>query len=483
VAALVWTLMPDLTNAEMETLVFENCENIDALNPGLEGKLGHGRISASNMLATHFPHLTFVSAGVTGDDDGDGRLERNETGDLIITIANSEDWATALGIRGYVHTDDPHLTIPDDSIDFGDLMPGADTNNSAHPLEISADNTIEQPYVADLTLDLTTENGFEVSVDFRIPIERPPLLFVDDDNGLYYDAQFTGDFGQLGVPFDSWNTEADGPLDALTISYYQEIFWYCGNEDSATLTGDDQTALAAFLDGGGKLALVGRLIDRDLRDDPFYADYLHCSTGNLDSSGRGLTGVSGDSISDDTDLLLVGSCAGNGHLGQSRIVPLQGASVVYTYNADGRAAAVRYGDTTTYQVIYCAFALEAACGASGTDHHRVVVQRILEWFRGHSLSATPPAVPSVPRQYALLGNFPNPFNPTTTVRYEVRAVGHVTLTVHDILGRLTVTLVDGVASVGTHDVRFDGSSLASGVYFVHMAAPGYTDTKKMVLLK
>jgi len=483
VAALVWTMMPELTNAEMETLIYDNCVNIDALNPGLEGKLGHGRISASNMVGTRFPHLSVIDITLTGDDDGDGRLERNETADLIFNIENAENWATALGIRGLVQTDDPHLTVSEDSIYFGDLLPGAETDNWDFPVEISADNTIEQPYVADLTLGLTTETGYEVSIDFQIPVERPPLLFVDDDGGLYYDAQFSGDFEELGVPFDSWSTVADGPLDALTISYYQEIFWCCGNEETATLTADDQAALATFLDGGGKLALGGRLIDRDLRDDPFYANYLHCSTGSLDSSGRVLSGVLDDPISGETNLLLVGSCANNGTAEQSRIVPLEGASVIYTYDADGRPAAVRYGDTTTYQVVYCAFALEAACGASATTHHRVVVQRILEWFRGHPLSAVPPVAPSVPEQYALLGNFPNPFNPTTTVCYEVRASGHVTLTVHDVLGRLTATLVDGPASVGTHRVRFNGSSLPSGIYFVHMTAPGYSGTNKMVLLK
>ena len=243
------------------------------------------------------------------------------------------------------------------------------------------------------------------------------------------------------------------------------------------------TALAAFLDAGGKLALIGRLIDRDLRNDSFYGDYLHCASGELDSLGRQLTGVEGDEISDGTSLLLLGSCANDGGTNpQSRIVPLAGASTVFTYNEDDGVAAIKYGDSTTYQVVYFAFALEAACGVSGTTHHKIITQKVLEWFQ-QPLTAEPPEARSLPAQYALLGNYPNPFNPTTTIRYDVRTPGQVTLKVYDVMGRLTATLYDGRAQVGRHQVQFDGSGLASGIYFVQMIAPGYSSANKMVLLK
>jgi hypothetical protein len=267
------------------------------------------------------------------------------------------------------------------------------------------------------------------------------------------------------------------------MSEYQEIFWSCGNENSATLTNDDQIGLATFLDGGGKLALIGRLIDRDLYDDAFYANYLHCETEGLDSvGGRELSGVAGDEISDGTNLLLVGSCSNNGQLEQSRILPLPGASVIFTYNGDHGNGAIRYGDSTTYQVVYCAFALEAACGSNMTSHHRVIVQRILEWF-GHPMSGARSIPVSLPENYALLGSFPNPFNPLTTICYDVRAPGHVALKVYDIQGRLVETLFDGTAQVGSHSIQFDASSLASGIYFVRMTAPAFADTRKMVFLK
>ncbi len=484
-AALIWNLFSELTNVEVESLVLNNCQNISSLNPSIPpNKLGRGRISAPKMLASRLPHISIVGTSILGDNDGDGRLERNETGNLVITVANDSGWAPALNLRGRLREDDPHLTLGNDSAFFGDLMGDMETDNMDFPIVVSADAGIEGAYWARFMLDLTAEAGFETSLDFQVRIEWPALLLVADDSARTYHAQYEADLESLGVIYDKWSVLTDGSLATATIAHYREIFWVCGEEDSLTLTSDDQASLGTFLDGGGKLALFGRRIDRDLYDETFYANYLHCASLSPDSAAvlRSLTGVTGDAVSDGTTLLLAGSCSDNGNRAQSRIVPLEGATAIYTYNGDRGNAAIRYGDTTTYQVVYFAFALEAACGSNMTTHHRVVIERILQWFN-HPLSVVPPVNLVLPQQYALLGGFPNPFNPTATIRYDVRAPGHVALKVYDIQGRLVQTLADGMAQVGSHSVRFDASSLGSGIYFVQMTAPGFSDAKKMILLK
>ncbi|HUI30019.1 MAG TPA: M4 family metallopeptidase [Candidatus Acidoferrales bacterium] len=91
--------------------------------------------------------------------------------------------------------------------------------------------------------------------------------------------------------------------------------------------------------------------------------------------------------------------------------------------------------------------------------------------------------PSTPLKFELGQNYPNPFNPSTVIGYQLAAVGHVTLSVYDILGRKVMTLVDGVETPGNHEVRFDGSSLASGVYFYRLTTDNFSATKKLVLMK
>jgi photosystem II stability/assembly factor-like uncharacterized protein len=85
--------------------------------------------------------------------------------------------------------------------------------------------------------------------------------------------------------------------------------------------------------------------------------------------------------------------------------------------------------------------------------------------------------------YTLSQNYPNPFNPTTTISYQLMAANFVNLRIYDILGREVGTLVNEVRQPGTYVVRFDGSGLASGVYFYKLQAGRFVDVKKFVLLK
>jgi hypothetical protein len=83
----------------------------------------------------------------------------------------------------------------------------------------------------------------------------------------------------------------------------------------------------------------------------------------------------------------------------------------------------------------------------------------------------------------LVAASPNPFNPTTAISYQLSDARHVSLKVYDIAGRLVATLVDGTSEAGTHQVTFDGSNLASGVYLYTLQAGSHTTTGKMVLMK
>ncbi len=103
----------------------------------------------------------------------------------------------------------------------------------------------------------------------------------------------------------------------------------------------------------------------------------------------------------------------------------------------------------------------------------------------YSLDSTTGVTESVetPDRYLLDDNFPNPFNPTTTISYRLPIAGHVVLDVYDVLGRKVVTLVDGRQNAGCYSVKFEGSKFASGVYFYRLTSGGYSSVKKMLMLK
>ncbi len=88
-----------------------------------------------------------------------------------------------------------------------------------------------------------------------------------------------------------------------------------------------------------------------------------------------------------------------------------------------------------------------------------------------------------PQQFVLEQNYPNPFNPSTTIHYALPYRSHVTLTVFNTLGQKVAELINGEMDAGHHEVRFDGSRLASGVYFYRIQAGGYVETKKLCFIR
>ncbi|MCX6163260.1 MAG: T9SS type A sorting domain-containing protein [Ignavibacteriae bacterium] len=113
------------------------------------------------------------------------------------------------------------------------------------------------------------------------------------------------------------------------------------------------------------------------------------------------------------------------------------------------------------------------------------------FFRRHAnISISIKNNSEVCKDYSLFQNYPNPFNPTTNIKYQITntsnvksEMSNVKLIVYDILGKEIITLVNDKQSAGIYEVTFDGSRLASGIYFYKLQSGDFTQTRKMVLLK
>ncbi|MBS1494106.1 MAG: T9SS type A sorting domain-containing protein [Bacteroidetes bacterium] len=89
----------------------------------------------------------------------------------------------------------------------------------------------------------------------------------------------------------------------------------------------------------------------------------------------------------------------------------------------------------------------------------------------------------IPDKFKLAQNYPNPFNPTTNIKFSIMEKGEVNMNVYNTEGKLIQTLVNKVLPAGEYEYTFDAAALNSGVYFVTIQANGFTDSKKMVLVK
>lgn len=116
-------------------------------------------------------------------------------------------------------------------------------------------------------------------------------------------------------------------------------------------------------------------------------------------------------------------------------------------------------------------------GPNGTPVHQRTI----------ALTVTPVGLSTneneVPKEFYLYQNFPNPFNPSTQIRFDLPKAGLVNLSVYDLTGRKVADIMNGNISAGKHNIDFNASNLSSGVYFYRIETPDFTSIKKMMLIK
>lgn len=125
--------------------------------------------------------------------------------------------------------------------------------------------------------------------------------------------------------------------------------------------------------------------------------------------------------------------------------------------------------------------VKLADGSDSTGQH--IVFDAVKWSYYNGISDVGDSFNSVPEEFVLHQNSPNPFNPVTTISYTLPEQTYVILKVYDVSGNEVITLTEGVQSSGKHRVSFNAGALSSGVYFYSIIAGEYNASKKMLLLK
>jgi hypothetical protein len=155
----------------------------------------------------------------------------------------------------------------------------------------------------------------------------------------------------------------------------------------------------------------------------------------------------------------------------------RGASI-YNSTDNGATFNTQYTRSLTYQAMDLKL--------SGTTIRGIAVTNagvISRYDETSVVTGVTPVTTTAPDSYKLSQNYPNPFNPTTKINFALPKSGLVTLKVYDMLGKEVATLVNEVKNVGTYSVDFNASTLSSGIYFYKVSVNGFSEVKKMMLIK
>ncbi len=108
---------------------------------------------------------------------------------------------------------------------------------------------------------------------------------------------------------------------------------------------------------------------------------------------------------------------------------------------------------------------------------------ILELARWTNLIGIQGISAEIPKEYKLYQNFPNPFNPSTTINFDIIKAGNVKIVLYDVLGREVKTIVNENTEPGRFKVVFNADNFASGLYFYRITSNDFTDVKKLLIVK
>jgi hypothetical protein len=177
-------------------------------------------------------------------------------------------------------------------------------------------------------------------------------------------------------------------------------------------------------------------------------------------------------------------CVTGGYVYRGTSVPVLRGKYIYADFASGRIWALTMNGASPPTNVLL---LDSPYGISafGEDRHHELY--IVSYSDGKLYKLTGPATivrtPPGPAAFSLSENFPNPFNPTTTIRFQLPESSVIRLSVIDLTGHEVAVIVNGTEPPGEHEVTFDASDLASGVYLCRLRAGSNVQTRKMLLLR
>lgn len=346
------------------------------------------------------------------------------------------------------------------------------------PVDVNSGTIVMDVANSDVSVQKTAE--------YYVAAEGIDGLIIDDDGGEDFEHYYTDldpMISHFVLPYD----RLVGKLEYSQVATFSLIMWSVGWA-FPSLTPDDITLLEEYMDNGGYLFITGQDIGWDLTDSQsdnatqqtrdFYNNYLHADFISDDTNILDIQGVDGDAIGDGLSFSITGGDGANNQQYPSEIAPYgDNAEIIMKYQGTEKGAAVK-AETENYKVVYFAFGFEAI---STQENRQAVMNKIFDWFDIET--SIEDYIPSA----NVLTNSPNPFNPVTTIEYNItNSTSQLTLKIYDIHGR---TVLSEVLSNTSGKYKWNGTDMnsnqvSSGIYFYTITSDNKPlISNKMMLIK
>jgi len=436
--------------------------------------------------------------------DGDGVPEAGETIHVYASVANL--LRTGYNPRLTLATNNPGVTFTVPMVTLPSALGGLIQSNPT-PMEFVVGDTVT-PVIDSFFVTVTTDslegvtgtNEWSTVFGIEQQVGASQVLIVDDDRGDDRELKYQEAFYAIRIPVRTWSVQASGTPQLSDLAGYNMVFWHTSKDAGETvLDAGKMAVMKSYLDGGGNLFLstLSGIADINSTDPALLTDYFRASVVATDFFFQ-FVGLDGSQVCQDTKYRF------NNDFGTPQISYFEAISGgEAAFRSDKPLATDQIWGVThnsgTYKTVLLSVPAEYINNGlvvSGFASIDTLLIRTMNYFGGIATAVYDgSSFGTLPQSFELRQNFPNPFNPTTVIRYTLRSTGgageqpaRTRLTIYNALGREVKTLVDATQIPGTYEVEWsgnadDGHKVASGIYFYRLERGDEAQSMKMVLLK
>ncbi len=445
------------------------------------------------------------------DDDGsiyhNYRMDPGETVKIKFKIVNKGD-DIAPDVVGILSTNDPYMTVLDSTAEFGTIEPDTNLVNDSDTYTVTVSEDCPQKYNAVFTLKLSTQNGlypYSKIDSVTLPVSMPSVFDPTGPDLHGYYAYSSNDVLWDQRPEFNWKelegigTEIQKPGN---MNYYRKIvnlpftFKYYGKDFSNI-----------GINGDGWIAFGGDTLTKSQNHPlPSQDGILNMCTAFWDdlfsnqarNYGKLLYYTDTENHSFIVEWSKVPHFSDTSDIETFQIIlrdpafyqtPTGDGEIIFQYKQVEEPGSCTIGIEDSTETIALQYLYNESYDSTANElvnniaiKFTTAAPKVVYVDNGHNRSSI------LPSDYSLEQNFPNPFNPSTTIRYSIPRAGHVTIFIYNINAQLIKTLVNDSKPAGRFTVTWDGtnnlgSKVSSGVYFCRLQSNNFVDVKKMILLK